>query len=88
VVVRADPSNSTTLVGTKFEPVTVMVVETDVPAGKTAGEIEETTGVGLSTARLTLEVLPSVPFNTTIDSVPAAAAALAGTAAVNCVALT
>ena len=90
VVARAVPLSFTTEVLIKLVPVTVS--ETAAPAETVEGCNPVSAGIGLPAALIVNVSAPDVPppgvgLNTVTEAVPAVAMSLAGTAAVNCVAV-
>ena len=92
VVVSAAPFHWTTELLTKLVPITTSVKPAP-PAVAEEGESALTVGTGLFAAALIVNVRaaevppPGVPLKTVTEAVPAVAMSVAGTAAVNCVAL-
>jgi hypothetical protein len=89
VVALAEPFTLMTVVGTKPVPVTVTMADA-VPAMALVGDKDAIVGAGLSTSKL-VEVpdpLLNAPLNTTTGISAPLASWVAGTGAVNCVALT
>jgi hypothetical protein len=89
VVVRLDPFTCTTEPLTKFVPFTV-IVKAPLPAVTLLGEILDSDGTGLLTARLAVADAPppGAGFATEIDKLPAEPISAAAIAAVTCVPLT
>ncbi len=86
VVARAEPPTVITVDGTKPVPAKVITAE-GVPASAVVVDMEVITGAGLSTSRLTVELL-LLPFVTATGNCAPFVSCAAGTIAVNCVALT
>ena len=87
VVARVLPPTRTTELALKFVPVTFRV-STVLPASTLEGERLLAPGTGLFMVNVTINEGEAPGFLTVTNGVPAAAMALAGIAACNCVALT
>jgi hypothetical protein len=89
VVARAAPFTLITVVGTKPVPVKLTTADA-VPARTLVGDIVVMAGAGLSTSRLAASADPLLndPFCTTTGISAPLTNCVAGTVAVNCVALT
>ena len=87
VVVRAEPFTSMTVEGSNPAPKKVMTADAE-PASAVLTDIKEMTGVGLSTSRSIVVLLPVVPFDITTGSWAPFVSYVAGTVAVSWLALT